>query len=281
MQKTVIYEEIDGHEIVRGFDTPVMDAVATNKIVLGYRDDNGVFVPGKKHDTDEHKAAEAKKTEYAEAVKALSDIKTTFRISTKGALQRASREVQEKWNTALGKMSVRQDELKPLARDLEEKVIVLRLENAVYFEPRKGEVIIEASEADKLLKAMQGAPDGVLIARDGSEVRNSVGTVFFRKSGKPKRWGRTQIFKLGDAVPEDALLESALTESQWDEIELDLAATLPEEDKVKAKAGASDEALKTAAELRSNLEIQGDADALKKSQEHYRKRMDRIKKLYG
>jgi len=134
MKKTVIYETIDGHDVVRGFDRPTVDPVETANVV------NAAI-----KDTPEYQAVQAKKAEYAEAVRELSDLQKKYK---KGA--RVSSEDQNKWNTALGVMSVRQDELKPLARDLANKTLALRREHAVYFTPRAGEVIKTADEVDAL-----------------------------------------------------------------------------------------------------------------------------------
>ena len=259
-KKTVLYQVIDGHKIVTGFDRPTVDAVATNAIVSEA-----------KKDTDEYQAAEAKKAEYAEAVNELSTLQKKYK---KGA--KISREDQELWNHALGKMSVRQDELRPLARDLDNKIVALRREHAVYFEPRAGEVVRDASEVDKLIQAIQDKEDGTVIDLDGGEVYDNRGVIFFRKSDG--KWGRTQIVKLGDKIPGDAVTEP--DEKQRGEIERDRVAGLPSDKKASEKKDAMDTAFLSASGMRGELEIKSDSDALKKSQDWYKAEVKRIDGLY-
>lgn len=263
MKKTVLYTEKDGHKIIAGFDKPTVDGAATNKIVLGDGDNPGLI-----HDTPEYQAVEAKKAEYAEAMKAL----------------RAARAAKDfaAYKAALAAMSVRQEELQPLARARDEKVISLRRENAVYFEPRIGEVAMDASEVDTLSQDMQGRAKGTFITLDGATIQDNRGRVYFRKvgSGKTdKKWQRTEICKLGDTVPADAVIEP--DEMQWDEIEKDRVSALPAEVKMKERDKAMADAMVAAAAMRSELEIKADPNALTKSQDWYQAEVARIEGLYG
>lgn len=260
MKKTLLYREIDGHKIVTGISRPTVDGVATNRAVIG--DSNN---PGLIQATDEWQTVEAKKAEYAEALKSL---RTAQRNKNDAA-----------YKAALSAMDVRQDELKPLVRALEDKLTALRIENAVYFEPRKGEVIRDTSEVDGIVEAIKSVPQGILIDLAGGEVSDNRGAVFFRKvSGK---WQRTHIVKLGDAIPGDAVLEADVTPEQAEEIERDRVAALPADIRLKEKGRAMALVLKGAQDMRSTLEIQGDPDALTKSQDWYNAEVTRITGLYG
>lgn len=260
-KKTVLYQVIDGHKIITGFDRPTVDAVPTNEIVSEAI-----------KNTPEYKAVEAKKAEYNEAVNELSTLQKKYK---KGA--NIPRDDQERWNHALGKMSVRQDELKPLAVELSEKIVSLRREHAVYFEPRAGEVVRDSSEVEKLIALIKGRMDNELITLEGSTVEDNRGAVFFRKVGG--KWGRTQIVKLGDKIPGDAVIEP--DESQAVEIERDRVAALPSDKKAAEKKDAMDSAMVQASGMRAELEIKSDSDALKKSQAWYKSEVKRIEVLYG
>lgn len=263
--KTVLYNVIDGLKIITGFALPTVDPVETNRIVDGYTDEQGEFHPGKIHETPEHQAAEAKKAEFYQAI---NDLKSA-----------AVAKDEVKYRNALEAMKVRQEELRPLARARAEKIIALRLQNAVHFEPRTGEVIMAAAEADERLEAIQNAPQGTLIALGGSIVEDNRGKVFFRRiSGK---WGRTHIVKLGDKIPSGAILEQDVTETQRTEIERDRVRALPEELRMKEREKVLSLVLKSAGAMRSDLEIQGDPDALQKSQDWYQAERARLETLYG
>lgn len=258
MKKTVLYREIDGHKIITGFDSPTVDGVATDRIVFGESGEPGLI-----HKTPEWQSVEAKKAEYAEALKAL---RTAQQKKDEAA-----------YKAALSAMSVRQDELKPLARVLSDKITVIRLENAVYFEPRKGEVIRDASEVVDLSEAIQGRAQDTFITLEGDMIENNRGMVYFRKvSGK---WQRTHIVKLGDTVPADAVTKP--DETQQTEIERDRVAMLPADIRMKEKDKAMKGAMAAAATMKSELEIKADPDALTKSQGWYRDEVARIEGLYG
>ena len=263
MKKTVIFKTVDGHEVIKGFDRPTVDPVETSKIV------NEAI-----KDTPEYQAAQAKKAEYTDAVRELSEIQKKYK---KGA--KVSSEDQHAWNTALGIMSVRQDELKPLARDLKDKTLALRREHAVYFTPRDGEVIKTADEVDALVGKIKDRTPGTVIILDGSEVKDNRGRVFFRKSGG--KWGRTHIVRLGDAIPVDAVLDQDVTDTQRGEIERDRVLALPEAEKAAERTRAMQGAINMAADMRSRLEIQSDSKALAKSKTAYEAEVARIEGLYG
>lgn len=266
MKKTVIYHTIDGHKIITGFDLPTVDGVATTKAV------NEAI-----KSTPEYAAAEAKKAEYAEAAQEFRDIKATMNSLTPSEMKRASREIQEKWNNATSKMGVRQDELKPIAADLKDKLAALRVSEAVYFEPRAGEVVRDASEIDTLTDAIEGKAKGVLITLDGDVIEDNRGKSYHGKvSGK---WFKIHIVRLGDTIPDSAVTEP--TETQALEIEVDRVGGLTDTVKAAERAKAMADAMTHAAGMRSELEIKEDSSALKKSQTWYKKEVKRIEGLYG
>lgn len=263
MKKTVIYKTIDGHDVISGFDRPTVDPIETTMAVEKII-----------KDTPEYQAAEAKKAEYSNAVRELSEIQKKYKRGTK-----VSAEDQNKWNTALGMMTVRQDELKPLARDLKDKTLALRREHAVYFEPRKGEIIKTAVDVDALAAKIKARKPGTVIALDGTEIKDNRGRVYFRKAGG--KWGRTHIVRLGDTVPTDAVLDKDVTDIQRVEIERDRVLALPESEKAAERARAMQGAINMAADMRSRLEIQSDTKALAKSKTAYQAEVTRIEGLYG
>lgn len=263
MKKTVLYEKIDGHDVIMGFDRPTVDPVETAKIV------NEAI-----KDTSEFQVIEAKKAEYTKAVQALSEIQKKYRNGGK-----PSREDQDKWNHALGVMSLRQDELKPLAVDLADKIISLRREHAVYFEPRLGEVIKTEDEVNALADKIKSRKPGIVITVSGDMIEDNRGRVFFHKSSK--KWIKGKILRLGDKIPSGATLEVNVTDTQRDEIEKDRVSALPESEKATERTRAMNAAINTAADMRSKLEIQSDPKALEKSQAAYQEEVARIEGLYG
>ncbi len=266
--KTILFKTIDGHEIIIGVDRPTIDPVETAKVV------NEILKT-----TPEHQAAEAKKAEYAEAVRQLNSIKTEMKSFTPSEMRKAANKNQDKWNTALGEMAVRQRELKPLALALADKIISLRREHAVYFEPRAGEIIKTVAEVEALVKKIKALKPGTVLALNGSVVQDNRGAAFYRKAGG--KWVHGKIVRLGDKVPSDAVLEDAVTDTQRDEIKRDRILALPESAKAAERAVAETDAVNAATGMRGELEIKSDSKALEKSQESYKAEMVRIDKLYG
>jgi hypothetical protein len=265
MKKTVLFKEMNGHKIIAGIDKPVIDNVETNKVILGYKDEAGKDVPGLIHATDEWKALEAKKAEYAAAVAAHNEA--------------VAKKDKDAYDSAVAGMKVKQEELVPISKEAAEKIEALRLENAVYCHPKAGEVIVDASEADELFERIQGRPPHTLVGLDGSLVSDNRRAVFYRKaSGK---WQKTTVTEVGVEIPKDAVLEDNVTDKQRGEIERDRVQALPEAVRKEEKQKALATALEKASSMRSGLEIEGDKDALKKSQDWYNQKKKDLEKLYG
>lgn len=252
--KTILFNTIDGHDVVAGFSTATIEPVETNKAV------RAALV-----DTPEQKALDNKKSEFESAV---ADRASAFKARDNG-----------KYRSAIDSIKTIQSGIIPLASDLSKKIIALRAEHAVYFEPRKGEVISNEQQIDTILKAVKDCPAGCCIDLDGKTVEDNRGRVYFRKaSGK---WGRTNIINLGDTIPSDAVLAEDVTDAQRDEIEADRVAGLPAAERRQEKDKAMGSALNSAADMKSRLEIQSDPDALTKSQDWYQAEVAIIEGLYG
>jgi hypothetical protein len=252
MKKTILFETVDGHDIIIGFDRPTIDPVETNLIVSEV-----------KKETTEYQALEAKKIEYANACADMK--KAAYSKDDAG------------YKKAIAAMDTLQDELKPLARDLDDKIIELRHAHAVYFEPRTGEVIKDASEVETLLQAIKGCSKGSFVTLEGETIEDNRGKVYFRKSSG--KWSRTRIVKLGDKIPSNAVTDP--DETQQAEIERDRISALPADIKAAEKANAIESAMVSATAMRNELEIKKDTSALKKSQDFYSAEVERIGVLYG
>jgi len=253
-KRTVIYKEIDGHKIIIGFDRPHIDPEAT-KIAIA------TLVPK----TEEHKALEAKKSEYNQAYRAMLAARSS---KNEGA-----------YKAAIETMEALQPELMGLAKALDDKIKAMRLENAVYFEPKSGEAVVDASEALALSEALKQATAGVFVDIQGQPIRDQRGTVYFsRVSGK---WQRAKVARLGGTVPSGAVLASDVTESQAEEIERDRISGLSAIQKAEEREKALVKAMADSVSMRSQLEIKGDAEALVKSKKHYEEVSARIEALYA
>jgi len=254
MKKTVLYKEIDGHKIIIGIDYPTIDPVETKKIV-----DAAI------KSTPEYQALEDKKAEFAQAVQDFI------------AAQKARD--KEKFSHAKSAMKVRQEELKPLAVAYADMITALRIEHAVYFTPRMGEVIRTSDEVKDLVAAIKGRPEGTFIDLAGKTIEDNRGTVYYRKtSGK---WRRTHIVKLGEKIPSGAKTEDTLTDAETVGIERQRIQALTPQEKASEKADALDMAVLEAEKMDRSLEIQGDPDHIAKSKAWLTTRQAEIESMYS
>jgi hypothetical protein len=279
--KTVIFDTIDGHKIVRGFSRLSIEPVDTARAVAAAI-----------KDTSEWKALEDKKTEHGNAQKKAIAARRSVRVRINKKLQDNPNLTRDnvletldittekhKWEVALQDMKTAAADMKGLAMALAAKETALKAELAVYFEPSAREAVKDEKALADLSEALGNCPAGCFIDLDGNTVKDNRGRVYFKRvSGK---WRRVLILKLGDTVPSGGVLAEDVTDAQRGEIEADRVAELTEGQKAAEKEKAMTVAINAAADMRSRLEIQGDPDALKKSKDWHQAETKRIQGLYG
>lgn len=281
MKRTVIFDTIDGHRIVRGFSRLSIEPVETARAVAAAI-----------KDTPEWQALEAKKTEHGnahnKAIGARDSVNERISKKLKGNPNLTRNNVLENlditaeehdWAVAMQDMKTTAADMKGLAMALAEKEAALKAELAVYFEPSSREAVKNDKAIADLTKALGTCPGRCFIDLDGNTVEDNRGRVYFNKvSGK---WQRVRIIKLGDTVPADGVFQEDVTDAQRAEIEADRVSDLTEGQRAAEKGKALANAINAAAGMRSRLEIQADPDALTKSQEWYQSEVSRIEGLYG
>lgn len=176
----------------------------------------------------------------------------------------------DEYRGRVAQMAELQDQLKPLAVNLKSKQKDLIMGHARYFKPRDGEEIIDDKYAEKVeMKMIKATSGGNLIDKNLDEIVNHKGKKFWNKvSGK---WNKTEIYKIGVNSPVGAMEENELDEEEKAEItvqmETERITALSIVEKETEKSNALAVLLGRATMMRSELEILGDPDALKKSQE--------------
>jgi len=269
MKNTVITKEIDGFKIVVGFGERSIEPVETRKIV------DAEIVK-----TSEYAACAEKKDKITAAMRSahesLQKVKTA-----KGDTEK---EKQYKDHLiCLEQANGYQKELAPLVVSLKKKLIELRESNAVYFEPKAGEVKKNEDEILALKGLLKTAEGRALVDIDGNIVSDKRGITYCQKIGG--KWSVTKIVALGNSIPKDAIIYANLNAEQKKEVDLQIeinaAGKMSEVEKLAMKSAEEEKALAAAANLRSQLEIKGDADSLQKSQEFYNARMQELEVIYG
>lgn len=265
MNKTVITRKIDGLDIVIGFGELSIDPMATRPVVV----------------------AEIQNTDEFKAVKSAQDKRNAAVRMAGGAAQLSKKaknkaDKQKHWDNRLNYLEQatgHENEIKGLLPGLKQKQRELRQSQAIYFDPKAGEVVVGSDTATNLRGKMA---DG-LVGLDGKMIPDCRGVVHCTK--KAGKWSVAEIVTLNVSVPNGAVVYADLDDVQRGEvdlqIEINVAAVLSSADRVKAHGVAEGVALNSAAALRSKLEIKGGGDPLAESQEWYGGRLAELDLIYG
>lgn len=269
--KTALTREINGKTIIIGFSDPVIDPVETEKKILALK----VL-----DESDESRKLKAKIKEIGERQRmGLQAMKESAQLQYAGHKPQSDAKKKE-GQAQYTKAEILMAENKPLIQDFKNKKNQLVKENAVYFQPKQSEVFIEDAQYEKFMKKEIGEFGKLTLA--GKVIPDYSGHFIYQKI--ENRWIILTLI-LGDKFPSGAILERDLTEEQKIEI-----SEQAENDRIAELSGPEKEAEKQsmiagianqAAAMRSALEIQGDPDALIKSQDWYSEQLALIEEKYN
>lgn len=279
---TVFTKEIDGLTVVLGIDKERIDQMATMKKIKPLIES-----------TKEFKAKKGR----LDKIQSLSTSNDSLNRQAKTVLNRASlrcgvpiTELTDKSLTASETESINKygvhrgnnnDEIKNIQEELpavEEKlktvVTGIMKKNAVYFNLKSdGENAIEETKALVLKKALSGLKKGEFLLADGTIQADFRNKTFYGKiSGV---WDKVECKLLSDTVDLGLykLMEDLTDEERQEmaiQFEADRISGLSEEDKSAELQMVKDNLVSQAVAMRNKLEIQGDREALVKSQEWYK-----------
>jgi hypothetical protein len=270
--KTIKTEKIDGLDVIVGIcdASGFIDPEATRKIVE---------IEIRK--TPEWKSLEEKKAEMQVfANQAAQAAKNAKKAKTPGERNGFNGEYQENWK----KIKDGQKEMLPIAQAIKKKYGELMLEHAKYFSLNPSETYVEDAEAEEIENLMiEATAAGEVVARDKTRVPDFRGKRYWKKSGQT--WAMAEITRLGDKPTSGAVEETALSESQRveiaEQVEKDRIAAMKSADKLKEKGLVLTGAVKQAGLMKSELEVQGDSQALKKSKDWLAEETVRIEGKYA
>jgi hypothetical protein len=262
--KTRITQKIDNYDIIIGIGEAQIDGVATMPIVeIALKE------------TDEYKSVEAKKQELSiilnMAAQALKNARTAKTQSEKNGY------VTE-YQQALEKSKSIESELKELIAPLQSKQQELIFKHAVYFTPKQGESIITPEEATVIENAMITATgNNKFLDVNLQEICDNRGkTAWIKKDGK---WSKREITKIGDEIKSGEITE--VNDEIIAQIESERIAALTPTERNKEKAVIIQGLLAESINMKAGLEIQGDSQALKKSQDWYNAEVSKVELKYG
>lgn len=252
MKKTILTKEIDGQEIVVGFDFPAFEPEETKKVTK----DLVAAIPG-----------EVEKREKALAIAQKQRQMKTATVEAITAL--------------LVEIAAIKKELHDLANFKQRETLRIWKENAVYCEPKKGEYIYEEEDLAELMQKMSDKPVGKLLLKSGEYVSDYRNQIVYEKVDN--RWEKSRVEKIGD-VSKKLVLKENLSLVQLQEIqdqnEVDRKAAMTSEQLQLEKSALLNEALNQAAIKKAAGDLQEDPNALSKAKAWLEQEQLRIEALY-
>lgn len=258
--RTIIFKQIDEHKIITGFGELQVDSVKTREVTTPIFQECAEFL-----------VVHEKQIEFGE----------------KEAIRQAA---QKSGNTALynstsEEMAVIQSELVPLVKAMNERAQQIFTQNAVYFSPSGREILVDNDTLAILMQSFNDLKNqpGKKLDIDGNIIYDNRGVRYYEIIDN--RWVLGVISKLGNEIPEGGKLETDLSEQEkqeiTDQVETEMIAGLSASDKELAKNTALDAVLSQSVQMRNELEIKGDAEALSKSQAWYQEQVTVVEEKYA
>jgi hypothetical protein len=260
--KTVFHANIDGQEVVLGFGEAfgLIDPVATSIKIAPLL----TALPEQQALAAMNGQINARRGEAGQA----------WSLAERARLQQdASTMVREnaRYQSKLAELDDLGRQLTPLVAAFSVASAAIWNENAVYFHPPQGETLIDDAQGKQFADKHASRGPGQALLMTGEYVTDLRGTDFYL-AGPP--WAHKVIDTLGEELPRGALTPDILTEEQRSQIAAEaetarVSALSPADRQAEADAKAQT-ILAQAAQMRSELEIQGDPAALSKSQAWYK-----------
>ncbi len=271
--KTIFHTNIDGFEVVLGFGEAfgLVDPIATSTKIAPLLLDS----PEQQQVAAQSQAIQQRRMEAGQiAVQA----KAAFAAGDPAAVQR----LNAQYALALADVADMEAALVPLVQAFQAARSKLWEANASYFSPPPGETLIPDDQASTLQMAFASKAPAQQLCMDGTLVGDFRGKIYWTPGA---RWTKTVVTKLGDGAPAGGIEESALTGDQATaiaaQVEADRVAALTPGEIATEAANAKAGALAQAAQMKTELDIAGDAQALAKSQAAYQAAITDIDAKYG
>lgn len=262
--RTVISKKIDDHEVIIGFDRPVVDPVATKKVVIDILEKDG-------------------------DLKKIFDLSEALRVKIDEYHKNFYSRKPNMAKIALIQIQIQELEKKYIAKlqGVENKRRKLEKENPAYFEPKSGEYIISESICKKIeqiqidenhVKCLKKIEDDF----DVYMINDFRGKKFFEKTSNG--WKEHLITKLDSNVPLNAKELKDLSESEMKEyqeqMDLRRIRSMSLIKREQERDRKIEQYLRLAAIKKTELEIKGELNVLEKSQEYFEQKKAELIERY-
>jgi hypothetical protein len=263
--KTVISKRIDDHQVIIGFDRPVVDPVATKKFANDILEKDGDL----KAIFNISEAIRTEESEYNNLFYSRGYINWAKLAIIRDTIER----LRQEYRIKLNKVEIKRKNLEK--------------ENPVFFEPKFGEYIVSDSVYKKInnvstgdcqLKCLKKIEDGF----DAYIVSNFRGKKFYEKTSEG--WKEHVVKKLDDDIPlkakefKDLSIDERKEYQEQKDLERIKSMSLVKREQERDRK--IEQQLRLSAVKKMEYEIQGDPDALEKSQEYFEKKKRELIERY-
>jgi hypothetical protein len=264
--------EIDGFRIVRSFDAPPVDPMATKRVV------NKLIV-----ETDEFKkikSAGAKMRDlYQKRSKQLRRLVDFSTVKTGASEVKALRDSVKKIEQDIVQISKLIEELQPAMKKRQKEIYNKHLVRSII--PGCEEVV--DSVAEKLSEKLSKLGRGQFLTVDGKSIDDHRGKTYYHKRGE--KWDDVLVSRLDHEIPADAKFNPELTEADKREIieqkQKMMVSKMPDSGRLDEKERAKEKAIMDAALMKSGYEIEGRDDPAGDARGWLESRKKEIEALYG
>lgn len=290
---TIITKEIDGLTVVLGLDKEKIDSVSTMKKIKPIIEGTKEFTAQKTR-LEKIRGLNVSNDSLDRQVKAIAN-RAALRVGklpgevtnddlNESEVSQVNKFSQRRQNN-IDERSKIESVLPEVDEKLKAKIKKITTENAIYFPLNKeNEEIISDTEASQIKEKLKDLKKGQFLLTDGTiieDLRNK--TYYGLIDGK---WDKKEVKALNEVVDIGIYILSAdLTDEERKEIavqeEADRIAGMSAEDKADELAMVKENLISQAVNMRSKLEIQGDADALVKSQDWLKAENNKAEEKYA
>lgn len=300
--KTIRIKKIDGFDIVDGFGIAPIDPQATRErckpimeqtpeaIGIVKKSDERRLNYGRINQHKKNASALYSRKVFEIASGDVEKIMTLTRdkvLAEMTAQEKAALDSEEKLMQSYQAQDLIIDEqIKPLAAELEKKAAEILKNNPVYFEPRENEIVLTDQETSDLMRAHLAKTENQQLLQGGTYVDDFRGKQYFYKDSGGV-WVESEVISALDVTMQTVVVDeyeagaiekADLTAGQLEEIRmqaLDVAG------KDTEKQSVIDSTAEQAAIMRDRLDIQGDAAADTKARDWYNAEVVKIEAKYA
>lgn len=274
--KTAIFEEIEGHKIIRGFSRLSIDPESTKKAAKAIANEDNLAKNIRQSIAKTNLEIKSLRKEMGKLLTDGRKIKNSQLPDKDKQLKK----IEARFLVKEEEVNIKREQLKDHYRDLKARTDEILNQSTIYFETTAKEIRLNENQYINLITKMKSKKGAELLTADGEIITDKRGVIFWQKKGNT--WTEKTINKLGEDIPEDGKVELNAIEQKEinDQQNKNRISKLTTEQKAAEKNRHMDILLNQAAIMKAKLELQDDSDALAKAKQWLKDKEDEVKAMY-